>query len=52
MNANDKAIRDSLSAQDSCNCGAQPGQNHDQECQYLADLYAWEAEKASRKLGQ
>lgn len=52
MNANDKATIASLSAQDTCNCGATPGQVHDMECQYVADLLAWEAEKASRKLSR
>lgn len=49
MNANDKAIIASLSAQDTCNCGCRPGARHHEECQYLADLYRWEAEKAARK---
>jgi hypothetical protein len=49
VNANDQAIIASLSTQDTCNCAAAPGQRHAEECQYIADLLAWEAEKASRR---
>lgn len=38
-----------LSSQSSCNCGARPGQTHDQECQYVADVLAQEAEKIARR---
>lgn len=43
------SIDQDLSSQSSCNCGATPGQRHDQECQYVADVLAQEAERAARR---
>lgn len=42
-------IEQDLSSQSSCTCGARPGQLHNQECQYVADVLAQEAERAARR---
>jgi len=41
-----------LSSQSSCDCGARPGQLHDEKCQYVADVRAQVAEREARKRGQ